>query len=92
VDYQKFALSNEELLWQDWDDCYIVFQLSSGETHVFNETTAIVLRYLEKAPATMAELLYHTGESLGVGPGGISPDDMAFVVTRLDELGLIEYL
>ncbi len=92
VDSQKIALSTEELSWQDWGDCHIAFQLSSGETHIFNETTVNVLRCLGKSAASMAELLNSTGESLGVDPGEISPDDLEFVVIRLNELGLIEFV
>jgi PqqD family protein of HPr-rel-A system len=92
MDSPTLALSAGELLWQDWGDCYISFQPSSGETHLFNETTASALRCLEHSPATLAGLLNRTEALLGVEPGEISPDDFAFIVARLNELGLIEYL
>jgi PqqD family protein of HPr-rel-A system len=92
MDSPTLALSDKELLWQDWGDCYISFQPSSGETHLFNETTASALRCLGNSPATLAGLLKRTEALVGAEPGEISPDDFAFIVARLDELGLVEYI
>jgi len=42
--------ARHELVWRKWDDIYVVYQLSSTETHVLNETTALILKCLEYGP------------------------------------------
>ncbi|MEI7867197.1 MAG: HPr-rel-A system PqqD family peptide chaperone [Candidatus Methylumidiphilus sp.] len=81
-----------ELVWQDWDDVYIIFQTSSTETHVFNETTATVLGLLQANPTNLDELRVHTAEFLGVAINELVQDDLMFVTRRLEELGLVEWL
>ena len=80
------------LVWQEWDDVYIVYQPSSTETHVFNDTTAAALGLLQTAPACFAELHTRLAHSLEIDPNEIHQGDLAFVVNRLEELGLIEWL
>jgi PqqD family protein of HPr-rel-A system len=80
------------VLWQKWDDIYIVYQPSSAETHVFNETTAFILKCLEHGSLSMDEVKGLTEVALGAGPGELDADDFAFATTRLEELGLIDCL
>jgi PqqD family protein of HPr-rel-A system len=80
------------LVWQDWDDAYLVYQPSSAETHVFNETTALILKCLEQAPLSAEKVKDCTERTLGVAQGELAPADFAFAVGRLEELGLIERL
>jgi PqqD family protein of HPr-rel-A system len=82
--------AGRELIWQDWNDVYIVYQPSSTETHVFNETTAAVLQALEKSPLTITEVANRTAQALDLGFEDISDSDLSFAVARLEELGLIE--
>jgi len=77
------------LVWQHWDDVYIVYQPSSAETHVFNETTALILKCLEGGPLLADEVKEWTEAALGAGPGELAGDDFAFATMRLEELGLI---
>ncbi|MEF8699366.1 MAG: HPr-rel-A system PqqD family peptide chaperone [Candidatus Accumulibacter sp. UW26] len=80
------------LAWQRWDGIYLVYQPSSAETHVFNETTALILRSLEKGPLFAKELKQLTEDSLGIEPGGLGADEFEFATSRLEELGLIDCL
>lgn len=80
------------LIWQDWDDVYIVYQPTSAETHVFNETTALILRCLEQGPLSTERVKCWTEAALGVGQGELGADDFTFATMRLEELGLIECL
>ncbi|WP_313953968.1 HPr-rel-A system PqqD family peptide chaperone [Accumulibacter sp.] len=80
------------LEWQAWDDLYIVYQPSSAETHVFNETTALILKSLEQGSRSTAGVKDWTESALGVAPGGLAADDFSFATQRLEELGLVEYL
>ena len=78
------------LVWQDWDDVYLVYQPSSAETHVFNDTTALILKCLEQGQLSAEGVKNWTEAALGVGQGELAADDFAFAVGRLEELGLIE--
>jgi len=84
--------ARRELIWQEWDDIYIVYQSSSAETHVFNETTASILKSLESGPLSAGEVKERTEVALGADPGELSTDDFGFATMRLEELGLIERL
>ncbi len=79
------------LNWQNWEDVYIVYQPSSTETHVFNETTATVLRCLEGGPMTMDGLAGRVVQSLGIEPDELTYEDLVFATGRLEALGLIEW-
>ncbi len=80
------------LRWQQWDDIYLVYQASSAETHVFNDTTALILRCLEQGPQSLAAARSWTEAALGVGQGQLAADHFAFAVGRLEELGLVDSL
>ena len=86
------SLAERGLVWQRWDDVYIIYQSSSAETHVFNETTVSILRCLELGQLSEAAAKKRTEAALGVDPGELTADDFAFATMRLEELGLIERL
>jgi PqqD family protein of HPr-rel-A system len=91
---RRFFLTSagRKLVWQDWDDVYILYQPSSTETHVFNDITAIVLQSLEKGALTMSEVVDRTVQELDLDRNGLSSGDLSFAIGRLEELGLIESL
>ncbi len=80
------------LRWQQWDDVYLVYQASSAETHVFNDSTALILRCLEHGPQSLAAVRSWTETALGVEQGQLAADHFAFAVGRLEELGLVDSL
>ena len=80
------------LRWQEWDDVYLVYQASSAETHVFNDTTALILRCLEQGPQSLEAVRGWTEAALGVGQGQLAADHFAFAIGRLEELGLVDSL
>jgi PqqD family protein of HPr-rel-A system len=83
--------SATELLWQEWDGVYMLYQPSSAETHVFNETTALILRSLDGGPLSADSVKNRTEAALGIPPGELDAEDFAFAIGRLEELGLIEF-
>ncbi len=87
----KLESSARELLWQEWDDVYIVYQPSSTETHVFNGTTALILESLEQGPLSMEEVMDCIRTGLEAKRGDLDPADISFAVARLEELGLIAW-
>ena len=84
------ASAGRALIWLDWDDAYLVYQPSSAETHVFNETTALILKCLEHGPLSQQAVTDRTAAALGIGQDELAADDFAFAIGRLEELGLIE--
>jgi PqqD family protein of HPr-rel-A system len=84
--------AGSELDWQEWDEVFIVFQPSSAETHVFNETTAVILRCLGSGALSTDAVKALTEAALGVDSGELATDDFAFATMRLEELGLIDCL
>ena len=86
------TLEGRRLEWRKWDDVFIVYQPSSAETHVFNETTALILRCLEYGSLPADEVKIKTEAALGALQGELAGDDFTFATMRLEELGLIECL
>lgn len=84
--------AGQGLVWQNWDDVFIVYQPSSTETHVFNETTALILRCLEREPQSMNDLRDFTEGALGLDAGELGTENFAFAIGRLEELGLVDSL
>lgn len=84
--------SDRPLICQKLDELYIVFQPASAETHVFNETSFLILERLKNGPCTLDDIKSWTEEALGVQVGAIDIDEFSFATHRLEELGLIEYL
>lgn len=82
--------AGSDLIWQQWNEVYIVYQPSSAETHVFNETTALILRSLEPGPLSSDRVLDCVESCLGIAQGDLGTEGFAFAVWRLEELGLIE--
>jgi len=78
------------LVWQSWDDVYLVYQPSSTETHVFNDTTTLILKCLGQGELSQEGVKSWTEAALGAGQGELAAEDFTFAVGRLEELGLIE--
>jgi PqqD family protein of HPr-rel-A system len=79
------------LIWKDWGDVFIVYQPSSTETHVFNDTTYFLLDALANGLLPLATLREKTAESLQTSIDELSLDEINFAVARLEELGLVEW-
>jgi len=71
---------------------FIVYQPSSAETHVFNETTALILKCLKQGSRSLEGLKNWTEIALEIGQGDLATGDFAFATMRLEELGLVERL
>ena len=80
----------QDLIWKEWDDVFIIYQPSSAETHVFNVTTALILRTLEQGSLGDYEVRERIEQALGVNPGDLATAELSFAIGRLEELGLVE--
>jgi PqqD family protein of HPr-rel-A system len=86
-----YRLAGQELKWVSLDNIHIVYQYSSAETHVFNETTASILGCLQSGPLSLLNLRMRTESDLGLVAGEhLAAEDFSFAINRLEELGLIE--
>ena len=84
------TLAGRGLVWQKWDEHYIVYQPSSTETHVFNETTALILKFLGQQAMSLEDVRDLTEEALGLGKGDLADSDVRFALGRLEALGLVD--
>ena len=88
----RFCLthSGHGLLWQKWDDAFVLFQPSSAETHFINEISAFILERLAQEPVgleTLGKLIDMEFEQVGEN---IILETLDFWINRLEELGLID--
>jgi PqqD family protein of HPr-rel-A system len=88
----KLILSAYKLVWRELNNLYIVYQPSSTETHVFNETTATILRCLDQGPLTLEALAAQVAQSLALAPDELAIDDLIFATNRLEALGLVDWI
>jgi PqqD family protein of HPr-rel-A system len=79
----------EQLLWRSWTDEHIVYNVSSGNTHVITPIAVKVLKFLQDIPSTRDQIAQHL-----VSENGIDLDDelvtyVERLVADLDKLGLV---
>jgi PqqD family protein of HPr-rel-A system len=87
----KWAVNRSaSLSWKRFDDEFIVFNASSGDTHLLNLISTEALRCLEESPTTAAELSRRVAERLGLFDSEDTQRQVAELLSRLDELGLVE--
>mgnify|MGYP000890693748 CR=1 FL=1 len=81
-----------ELVWRRFDDLWIVYQPSSAETHVFNQTTSEILKSLGDGAISEPGARTRVEQALGLATEGLTFEDFLPAVARLQELGLIDSL
>ncbi len=88
----EFRLSRaaEDLVIEDWGGIQTVFQRASGETHAFNEGTVALIECLRQGPASFDHILRSVAAICEFREVELVADEIARVVLRLEELGLIE--
>jgi PqqD family protein of HPr-rel-A system len=74
ISYLTKTAAEAGLIWENWDDIFLVYQPSSAETHVFNETTGSVLTCLEEGALSANELKDQTEAALGVSQSELDAD------------------
>ncbi len=85
------VISSYPLAWRTWDDEeYVVYHPGSGDTHVLNAMSAELLRRMEDASTTRAELVSHCVEVLGIEPDEEFARQIDHLLNELNDLGLIE--
>jgi PqqD family protein of HPr-rel-A system len=83
--------SESGLLWEHWDNEFVVFDPRSGHTHLLNEMAAVALKALDTRAFTGLELTRFLASEFSV-----SSDDPELerhveqMLAHFDELGLVE--
>ncbi|HBA65046.1 MAG TPA: hypothetical protein DCZ48_02495 [Methylococcaceae bacterium] len=82
--------SDVSLIFRQWDDEAVIFDINSGNTLLLDETAAYVLRKIEKAPKTGRQLECLVADSGGVLDHHVN-DYLDRLISELQRLGLLEY-
>ena len=77
------------LVWSSWGSGHVVYQASSGETHYLNATGASVLRRLGESPGSLEDVCRHIEAAEGLPADETFAGQVAALLARFDELGLI---
>ena len=79
---------SDELLWETWDDGIVVFQPTSGKTHVLNPLGALALDLLAEAPSTASELVERIAGATERPRDEALEGQVRTLLTYLDRLGI----
>jgi PqqD family protein of HPr-rel-A system len=78
------------LLWRRWADEFVVYNDASGDTHLFEEVSGILLQRIAEGPADFESLRALAAETLGVAADDIDPATIDQVIDELHRLGLVD--
>ena len=84
------AISGFTLYWHSWGHEHIVYNVGSGDTHLFNEFAALILSTLQDKTATIDELSQLYATSFGRNEDEELRAQLNELLFELDRLGMIE--
>ena len=82
--------SGIKLYWYTWDDKAAVYNSAWGNTHVVDIVVAETLKLIERKSTTLPNLAMLVAESLKIDSDIQLYPYLKQVVTKLEELGLVE--
>jgi PqqD family protein of HPr-rel-A system len=77
-------------LWKTWGEESIVFNESSGNTHLLNPTAAKILSMVQSQPSSAQEVSLKIASESGLAADEEILQRVNVVLETLDSLGLIE--
>jgi PqqD family protein of HPr-rel-A system len=77
-------------LWKTWGEESIVFNESSGNTHLLNPTAAKILSMVQSQPSSAQEISLKIASESGLAADEEILQRVNVVLETLDSLGLIE--
>jgi PqqD family protein of HPr-rel-A system len=85
----------DDLIWADFNDQFVVFHRSSGQTHFLNESAAVLLIDVLASPATLDEAARTLLGDLDQTPIPGAPsremrERVLRMLVRFEELGLVQ--
>ena len=78
------------LHWQTWAGEHVVYNVSSGNTHLLNATAVQTLKLLGRRPASVADISNQLTSSAGLSADEEVLQQVESLIANLDELGLVE--
>ncbi|MFQ5958848.1 MAG: HPr-rel-A system PqqD family peptide chaperone [Alphaproteobacteria bacterium] len=78
------------LLWKTWGDEVVVFNTSSGQTHLLDPLSGAVLESIEASPMTVAQLTGRLAERFDLAPDADLARRAEAICSRFDDLGLAD--
>ncbi len=86
----RLAAPSGSLLWREWDDGCVIFNLATGETHYLDDFTAYLLRLVESAPRTSDALTATVCAELGRERSATLEAQVARALRNFETLALLE--
>ena len=78
------------LLWNSWDNEYVVFDDGSGDTHLLDLVAGEVLKVLQEAPADSSQVTARVALRLDATPVVELAGRVQETIRKFREVGLIE--
>ena len=90
ISYRWRVSGRHPLHWRRWDRAAVVHHPASGETHYLNLFSMVALEQLADRDQSIAELAANMASYLDVESTDQFDEQVASLVRKFDELGLIE--
>ena len=84
------AVPDVKLHWTQWGDEYVVYNTGSGDTHVLDPVSALLVQQITESSGSTAELCRRVAILLTLEATGEFQESLEQTLRRLDALGLIE--
>jgi len=59
-------ICGSDLYWASWDSEEVLYHAGSGDTHLLDKHTALLLKRMQQSPATSSQLAQFFAEMLGI--------------------------
>lgn len=83
------GLPESDLLWERFDDEFLLYNQKSGETHFLNVTAAEILIRLQARPQSIPELMTEICTTLNMEENLPLIEQVSGVIREFDRVGLI---
>jgi len=80
----------QSLLWKQWGDEPVVYNIESGNTHLISSIAAKILRRLDQQPSTLAQVAAYLASEVHIDSDKEVVKHVERLLSDLDELGLIK--
>jgi PqqD family protein of HPr-rel-A system len=78
------------LLWKQWGDELVVYDIESGNTHLISPVAAKILRRLDQQPSTLAQVAEYLTSEVDIDSDPELVQHIERLISDLDELGLVK--
>jgi PqqD family protein of HPr-rel-A system len=87
---KRWLVSNSALLLRSWDDEFVVYNESSGDTHLLDGVAGEILQALIAAPAEIEALVTSLGAKWDTDPSAELHRQIERILVDLQALALVE--